>query len=290
MKKQLILLGIGVGLVLGGCRASPQYFEQKISSHKEIAQTFIQERRYTEALKELELAEKSSQCDICSIRRNLQLLENATTQGTIEELKKALQNERKKCDPEVYNLLGLAYMGKNDYEKAKQAFKDAIAIKPDYAEAYNNLGSLMILQQNYTKAIEYLEIAIQNPYYVNAYMAKTNLGWAYYLAGQKEKGINTLLEAFRENPRYPKSLVYLGYVYLNENDLSAAKFYYKKALDVDKYSSEARFYLGEINFREGNLKLAKELWQSIIWLDPDSPWANKAAERLYFLERAYNRQ
>jgi type IV pilus assembly protein PilF len=289
MKKHLVWLGLGVvfTLFLGGCRASSQYFEQKISSHKEIAQTFIQEKRYTEALKELELAEKSSQCDICEIRRILQLLENATTPGTIEDLKKALQNEREKCDPEVYNLLGLAYIGKKDYKKARQAFKDAISIKPDYSEAYNNLGSLMILQQNYHKAIEYLEKAIQNPYYTNAYMAKTNLGWAYFLLDQKEKAKSILIEAFRENPRYPKAIIYLGYVYLSENNLTSAKFYFKKALEIDKYSSEARFYLGEIAFREGDFKLAKELWNSIVLLEPNSEWANKASERLYLLERQY---
>jgi type IV pilus assembly protein PilF len=96
-----------------------------------------------------------------------------------------------------------------------------------------------------------------------------------------------LIEAFRENPRYPKAVIYLGYVYLNENDLTSAKFYFKKALGIDKYSSEARFYLGEIAFREGDFKLAKELWNSIVLLEPNSEWANKASERLYLLERKY---
>lgn len=284
LKKSVFVTIIGLAFLVG-CRAQPQYFEQKILSHKEIAQVYIKENRYVEALNELDLAIKSSLCDICAIKRAELVLLSSHDEKARKEAEEILEKERKKCDPEIYNLLGLAYMGKREFDKAEEAFKNALRIKPDYSEAYNNLGSLMVLLQKYDEAISYFKKALENPNYVNSYIPKTNLGWVYYIKGEKELAINTLLEAYRENPRYPKALSYIGNIFFNENELEKAKFYYTQALKIDKYSGEARFYLGEIAFKEGNTELAKELWKSIILLNPDSEWAKKASERLYFLER-----
>lgn len=285
MGKKLTYLVILLLIMLSGCRAKSQYFEQKILSHKEIAQVYLQEGRYTEALRELDLAIKSSLCDICAIKRAELVLFSSYDEKAKKESEEALKRKREKCDPEIYNLLGLAYTGKKDFEKAEEAFKDALRIKPDYPEVFNNLGSLAVLLQKYDEAISYFKKALEKPGYVNSYLARTNLGWVYYLKGEKDLAITTLLEAYRENPKYSKALSYLGTIFFNENDLEKAKFYFTQALKINKYSDEARFYLGEIALREGKVNLARDLWKSLTLLSPESEWARKATERLYFLER-----
>ena len=248
-KKKFFLILL-LSLIFFSCKASSRYYKEKLSTHKELAKLFIKENKNTEALRELELAKKTN-----------------------------------KCDPEIYNLFGLVYMGKQEYAKAEKNLKRAIELKPNFSGAYNNLGALMLLEKRYKKAIYYFKKALQNPYYINSYIALTNLGWTYFQLGDKKKAINILLKAMRENPRYPKVLIYLGLIHFKDNDLKTAKFYFKQALKLNKMSGEARYYLGEVFFREGNIKLAKELWQSIIYLTPHSQWANKATERIYFLER-----
>ena len=250
MKLKFLIPFVILILILFSCRAQKEYYSEKAASHKEIAKIYIKENRYTEALNELELAKSAD-----------------------------------KCDPEIYNLLGLVYMGKNEYSKAEENLKEAIRLDPNFSEAYNNLGSLRMLQGRYKEAIEYFNKALENPYYVNSFIARTNLGWAYYQLKDKDKAISTLLFAFRENPRYPKTLIYLGLIYLNEGDLNSAEFYFQQALKLDKTSGEARYYLGEIYFKKGDKTKAEELWQSIIYLSPDSEWANKATQRLFLLKR-----
>ena len=239
-----------LSLLLFSCRGKKEFYFEKAASHKELAKIYIKENRYTEALNELELAKKAD-----------------------------------KCDPEIYNLFGLAYMGKYEYSKAEKNLKEAIKLDPSFSEAYNNLGSLKMLQKKYKEAIKYFNKALENPYYVNSFIARTNLGWAYYQLGDKKKAISILLEALKTNPRYSKTLIYLGLIYFNEGDLNLAKFYFRQALNINKISGEARYYLGEIYFREGDIKKAKELWKSIIYLSPDSKWARKATERLFLLEK-----
>lgn len=239
-----------LGMVLFSCKAQKEYYTEKAASHKELAKIYIKENRYTEALNELELAKNAD-----------------------------------KCDPEIYNLFGLVYMGKNEYSKAEENLNEAIKLDPNFSEAYNNLGSLKMLQGKYNEAIEYFNKALENPYYVNSFIARTNLGWAYYQQKDKDKAVSTLLEALKENPRYPKTLIYLGLVYFNENDLNSAEFYFQQALKLDKTSGEARYYLGEIYFRKGDKAKAEELWQSIIYLSPDSEWANKATQRIFILKK-----
>ena len=235
---------------LFSCKAEKGFYLEKAASHKELAKIYIKNNRYTEALKELEYAKKAD-----------------------------------KCDPEIYNLFGLAYMGKKEYSKAEENLKEALKLDPNFSEAYNNLGSLKLLQGKYREAIDYFNKALKNPYYLNSFIARTNLGWAYYQLGDKKKAISILIEALKENPRYPKTLIYLGLIYLNSGDLNSAEFYFLQAFKLDKTSGEARYYLGEIYFRKGNIEKAKELWRSIILLNPESEWANKATQRIYLLKK-----
>ncbi len=250
MKNRYFLICLLSLCILCSCAGNKEYNLKKLNTYKEVAKTYIQENKYTEALEELNLAKNTD-----------------------------------RCDPEVYNLLGIAYMGKKEFVKAENSFKKAIKLDPEFSEAYNNLGSLMLLEGRYTEAIKYFKKALENPYYTNAYIAETNLGWAYYQLGEKKKAISTLLKAFNDNPRYAKVLDYLGLIHFKEGNFKAAKFYFKQAIELDRISGEARYYLGEIYFREGKYQLAKDIWKSIILLAPNSKWAKKATERIYFLDR-----
>ena len=61
----------------------------------------------------------------------------------------------------------------------------AIKLKPDFAEAYNNLGYVYFKQGKYSFAINEFKKAVeQNPGYISAH---NNLGQAYINAGLRDK-------------------------------------------------------------------------------------------------------
>lgn len=245
-----VILLFSFTTLLISCIAQQQYYIDKTTSHKEVARLYIAEGRYTDALKELELAKK-----------------------TIE------------CDAETFNLLATVYMAKKDFSKAEEALDEALRRNPNYSEAYTNYGTLRMLQGRYQEAIHYFEKALANPLYLNAHLAYTNMGWAYYQLGDKEKALNSLFSALKENARATKSLIYIALIHLNEGDLTSAEFYLKRVLKTDRGSAEARYHLGEVFLRQGRHELAKEIWESVVQLNPGSEWGNLAEDRLYLLKR-----
>ena len=55
----------------------------------------------------------------------------------------------------LYNIIGSANQGLGMYGKAIEAYSKALSIKPDYADAYNNVGvTLQDQETNHDEAIE----------------------------------------------------------------------------------------------------------------------------------------
>ena len=71
------------------------------------------------------------------------------------------------------------------YDEAIADYNKAIKMKPDFAEAYNNLGYVYFTQTEYKLAIKEFEKAVKlKPNYVSAH---NNLGRAYINSGMQEK-------------------------------------------------------------------------------------------------------
>jgi len=79
--------------------------------------------------------------------------------GVIEDLEKA--NSLGLRNAQLNNYLGAAYYNTGDYNKAINNFKIAIEIKPDYVEAYNNLGATLGAQNKIEESTYYIEKALQ---------------------------------------------------------------------------------------------------------------------------------
>lgn len=62
---------------------------------------------------------------------------------------------------EVLNNRGVAYLGLRDHDAARSDFDAAIAIRPEYADAYANRGRVLIEAEDYEAAIEDLSRAIE---------------------------------------------------------------------------------------------------------------------------------
>ena len=61
----------------------------------------------------------------------------------------------------MWNLLGIAYKKTGDIKKALDAYRNALLINPDYAEAHFNMGNSLILQGSIEEAERAFEKAAQ---------------------------------------------------------------------------------------------------------------------------------
>ena len=88
-------------------------------------------------------------------------------------------------------------------EQAAAAYREALRLKPDYAEAHNNLGIALGAQGEIESAIEAYQHALSiKPDLVGAY---NNLGNAFKNTGQHDEAIAAYREALRLQPNYAEA-------------------------------------------------------------------------------------
>lgn len=86
-----------------------------------------------------------------------QLLRYSDFQKAEETLTKAIKYD--KYNFEAYYYRGCAKVNAMKYQDAIEDFLKAVELKPDYADAYFNLGRTYILLNNEEKACEYYKLA-----------------------------------------------------------------------------------------------------------------------------------
>lgn len=95
---------------------------------------------------------------------------------------------------------GLFYGKSDKYVEAAQELRRAVAIYPDYIDAYNALGVVYHRQQNLQEAIENYQRAIElAPSHAKA---RTNLALVYKEQGKYAQALQQLEEAVRVDPAY----------------------------------------------------------------------------------------
>jgi len=79
-------------------------------------------------------------------------------------------------DARIYLSLGLAHRVNGDLEAARDAYRTAIRLRPDYSEAWNNLGHVLVLERKIEEARAAFAKAIEaDPAHVNPYLGLTDL-------------------------------------------------------------------------------------------------------------------
>lgn len=137
---------------------------------------------------------------------------------------------------------GTYYFGADFYEKAIEACKQAIKIKPNFAEAYTYLGSGYGRIGKDKEAIEACKQAIKiNPDYAYAY---TCLGLSYGSLRMHNEAIEAFKQALRINPNDKKAHFALGITYLFVlKDRGSALEEYKILKDLDAELANKLFNL-----------------------------------------------
>ncbi len=66
--------------------------------------------------------------------------------------------------PEAYNGVGVTYRMRNDLARALEWYKKAVAVDPDFGDAYYNMACVYALEGQKEMALRYLQIAALNGY------------------------------------------------------------------------------------------------------------------------------
>ncbi|WP_029770636.1 LytR C-terminal domain-containing protein [Pseudogulbenkiania sp. MAI-1] len=113
-------------------------------------------------------------------------------------MKPVMQVRHSNESPSAYYQLGRYYQGQNRLDKAVSAFRKALELDSQYAEAHNALGALYATQGKFDLAIaEFQAALVSSP---NTAHFHNNLGYAYYLQGRYAEAAPVFDKAAALNP------------------------------------------------------------------------------------------
>ena len=144
-------------------------------------------------------------------------------------------------DATAYNAKGLALYGSGKYEEAAGAYKQAIRLKKDYAEAHYNLGDAYLMLGQFKKAIESYKQSVRHK--PDSAVAYNNMGAAYYKLGDHKKSVESFKEAIRLDPKLLSAYYSLGSVYLAGGDQKKALEQYQILKTLDPKTADKLYLL-----------------------------------------------
>ncbi|MCO6489630.1 MAG: tetratricopeptide repeat protein [Phaeodactylibacter sp.] len=139
----------------------------------------------------------------------------------------------------AYLLLGNAYNYLQEYEKSIEAYKNALAIDPGYAEAQRNLGITYKdagqffgeKQGDLSKAVRYLEQARE--IMPNEYEVLRLLGVAHGIRGDRVEAMEYFTLATQADPGNARGWYDLGTAHYNLGNTALGDQYRQKAYELD---------------------------------------------------------
>ncbi|MDA9667690.1 tetratricopeptide repeat protein, partial [Candidatus Pelagibacter sp.] len=150
---------------------------------------------------------------------------------------------------------------------AETSYRQAITLKPDYAEAHNNLGVMLQglgkldeVEASYRKAITL------KPDYAEAH---NNLGVILQELGRLDEAEKSYRKAIELKPDYAEAYNNLGNTLIELERIDEAEKSYRKAIELKPDYAEAHYNLGVMLQELGRLDEAEKSYRKAIELKPD---------------------
>jgi tetratricopeptide (TPR) repeat protein len=164
--------------------------------------------------------------------------------------------------------LGMIHQNLGNRWKAAAQFRAATQLDAAYPEPYKALGDLFLAapRRLFDQAVEAYTKAIElRPFYAEAHVG---LGDARAAKGDIDGAVKAYQQALVYNPLNPKVHMSLGKIYYSEKGLYYESVNaYKKAIDLDPTSVDARMGLGEVYEDKGLYKEAIGEYRHVVELD-----------------------
>ena len=187
--------------------------------------------------------------------------------------------ERAKKDSELFFIHGNVAYKKGNYEDAIKFYSEAIEKTPDFADAYNNRGTVKMASNKLEEAIADFEkaLSIDNEFT----LAKYNLGEAYSNTQELDKSFELLKQI---ETKYKDSSFYfvtLSNVLIKRNNYVEANTYLINAIRLDKNNDKALTNLGFIQYSEKKYNEAKVSFERAISINPNQDLAYNNLSLIY---------
>jgi Tfp pilus assembly protein PilF len=197
----------------------------------------------------------------------------------------AMAEEEDSRIPELHHSRALAYFAKHDLENAIRSAKRSVELKPNYADANNTLGKLLLEAGRFEEALPPLEVAAHDSLYREAYKAWTNLGILQYRKGQYSQAASLMNRAIQDAPLQACiAYYYRGHIYLRDKQMDQAIENYTHA--TQKFCAsfgDAHLALGMAYQKNRQYDMARKTYLEIQKRYPNTKLAEHALDQLKYI-------
>jgi tetratricopeptide (TPR) repeat protein len=166
-----------------------------------------------------------------------------------------------------YNL-GIALNDQGDADRAIAHYRQAVELRPNYAEAHYNLGRLLVQKGQVDEAVAHYEKALEiNPADAAAH---NNLGATLFANGRVDEAIAHYRKALAIQPDYADASCNLASALLSKGALDDAIAHYSACLAISPDQAEAQYNLASALFRTGRMDEAIAHYQKVLELRPEN--------------------
>jgi len=186
----------------------------------------------------------------------------------------------------VWNMLGASRAQIGMLDEAVEAYKKSISLKPDYVEAYSNMGVALKNQGKLDESIEAYKKSISlKPDYADAY---NNMGVTLKDQGKLDEAIEAYRETISLKHDHAEAYDNMGMALKNQGKLDEAIEAHKKSILLKPFRAEAYNNIGNALKEQGRLDQALENYNKAISLKPDyaEPY-NNIGLVLHYLDKSY---
>ncbi len=170
--------------------------------------------------------------------------------------------------------LGVDFFLTGELDVAIDEFREAAHQKPDYTDAYHNLGVTLAKSGDLTGAIsawkegERLDPEAVSLRYSLSALVAYNYGVSLARAGKMEEAMNEWQAALRIQPQFPESHYALGLGFLARQNPTVAMVHIQSALSLAPDWVQAHVALGRAHYESHEYDLARTAWKKALELKP----------------------
>lgn len=144
-----------------------------------------------------------------------------------------------------------------DYEQARAAYEQLVALKPKSADAHNGLGAALFKLERFSDAWEHFQQAVKlRPDYPEGLF---NLGAVLYWQGYFDEAVRQLRRAVTLRPQYAEPRSLLGTILALQGHTRDAQHHLEKVLKTDPNHVESLLAMGKLAATQGRFEEA-ESW------------------------------
>ena len=175
-------------------------------------------------------------------------------------------------------------LGKHDAGSAEKHLEESVKLAPQFASAWNNLGTIAYQTARYPRAEQcFREALAQDP---TAYEPLVNLGGVLLNLNRLDEALVRNQRAVLMRPNEPLANSQLGMTYFAAGELDLAVKYLEMARHLDPaHFSHPQLTLAEIHLRRGDNAAAAAVLEDFVAHHPDYPTAARIRETIQKLRR-----